>query len=125
MRIIQRIIRRDGYNCVYCHKEVVPKRADSTVDRSDALEPDHIIPIAAADRYPNVPLNQENNLVVSCGECNSNKSNRPLKEWLEDPITKSRGINPDTIDPKVWRMIDALEVQKKLVTKKERATGGN
>jgi len=56
------VFKRDGFACQYCGKSppVV------------CLEIDHIIPVASGGG------NEETNLLTSCEDCNSGKSDRPL-----------------------------------------------
>lgn len=54
-----RILRRDGYRCVYCGVGAKDRR----------LEVDHIVPRS------NGGSNQDTNLITACWQCNNGKGN--------------------------------------------------
>lgn len=58
-----KIIERDGSTCQYCHKKI----------EDDQIHIDHVIPYSLGGKT------EENNLVVSCAECNLKKSAKLLK----------------------------------------------
>lgn len=66
------LLAKFGRKCVYCGAEGVP------------LNQDHVIPRASAgsDRLTN--------LVLSCIPCNEAKGNRPVKEFVTDPVRLAR-----------------------------------
>lgn len=56
-----RILRRDGFRCVYCGRTAADSR----------LEVDHIVPRAAGGGH------EDTNLVTACRDCNQGKSAEP------------------------------------------------
>lgn len=75
VRIRFEIFKRDGFTCQYCGRKT------PTV----VLEIDHII--AKANDGTDDPLN----LITACWDCNSGKSDKPLREIMtgEDPHDKA------------------------------------
>ena len=67
------IYRRDDYSCVYCGSR-------------EKLTIDHVIPKSKGGK------NTWDNLVTCCSSCNLNKSDRPLKEFLETTGLKMRHL---------------------------------
>jgi len=65
-RIASRIVERDDYTCVYCHRSVDDPQVELSVD--------HVVPLASFERGvatgdPDVATN----LVTACTRCNSLK----------------------------------------------------
>lgn len=59
-----RIFKRDDYTCFHCGKE------------GGKLECDHLYPVSLGG------TSEDDNLVASCKECNRDKSNKTLGQWL-------------------------------------------
>ena len=70
-RIRERILRRDGFICVYCHEQA------NTVD--------HVQPISKGG------TDEPDNLVAACGKCNSKKSNK-LPHLFFEPVSTTVSI---------------------------------
>jgi len=71
-RLRHRILRRDGWKCVYCGKgppEVV-------------LEIDHVTPVASGGS------DDQSNLVTACRGCNQGKSDQPAVEPMPPPVLR-------------------------------------
>ena len=61
----QTVLRRDGYRCQWCGKDLTG--ADATVD--------HLVPISSGEIH-----NDIDNLIASCRSCNSSRGNRGQPE---------------------------------------------
>lgn len=66
------LLAKFGRKCVYCGATGVP------------LNQDHVIPKASGGS------NRLSNLVLSCVPCNDAKANRPVEEFVKDPVRLAR-----------------------------------
>lgn len=90
-----RILRRDGFACVYCGSV------------TDALEVDHLTPCAhfPADA-PRSVVNDPANLVTACERCNAVKGSQDLDAFAR--MLEGRGIARKIITAMVRRVRAAL-----------------
>jgi hypothetical protein len=75
------VFKRDRFTCQYCG------RTPPTV----TLEIDHIIAVA------NGGTNQQGNLLTSCFDCNSGKSDKPLTD-VAPPLAKHAAVERERLD---------------------------
>lgn len=61
--IRRRVIKRDGLVCSYCKNLASPPHVD------------HVVPVSKGG------ANDDDNLCVACGPCNSAKRDKSLREW--------------------------------------------
>jgi len=78
------IYTRDGWCCVYCGAQ--------GEDLGVGLSLDHILPNGD---------NDTENLLTSCGECNSSKGDRTMRSWFQ--TLRDRGENTTKLSAKIRR----------------------
>lgn len=82
----EKIFIRDKYECQYCGSK-------------EDLEVDHIIPLSKGGN------NEDDNLITACHTCNKLKSDKSLKEFVENGLCKN-------LD-RVSKILDTLEEKEK------------
>ena len=97
------IFHRDGRKCAYCGNT-----------KAERYELDHIVPRSRGG------ANRVSNLVVSCHECNAEKGNRPVEEFLSERPARLAAIRRirragladasqmNIIVPELLRRLDAM-----------------
>jgi HNH endonuclease len=68
-----KVFERDGYKCHYCNKQLT--RFSATLD--------HIQPVSKGGD------NSYHNLVTACLHCNSERGNKPIMDFVVNPLTKN------------------------------------
>ncbi len=92
---LERIVERDGGDCVWCRRELWPGHRDFSVE--------HVIP-----RLKGGPAWAENE-VVACRSCNRARGHAAPMQWLED--CERRGLEPDRarVEASLRRLRRAIE----------------
>jgi hypothetical protein len=99
-----RVIRRDGFNCKYCKKELM--LSEITID--------HIIPLSRGGTW------REENLVVACKDCNEKKRNNLMEETVPCKYcNKETSMTGTKLCDNCWelevRMRSNIEVAEKIL----------
>lgn len=89
------VFKRDGFRCRYCGADPV----------KTVLNVDHLVPVAGGG------TNEPDNLITSCRECNSGKSNVPLESRRYAPTADAATVREHTEQLKEY-----LALQKSLAT---------
>lgn len=108
------IFFRDSYSCQYCGKKLTKK--DATID--------HIIPKSRIEEFDITTQQMQSwdNVITSCGKCNTRKSNRTPQEagmrLLSQPTRPAwaagsvRGLHEANIKPSWTIYLEHLKIKK-------------
>ncbi len=112
MGFSQKIIKRCGWKCYYCHRAVIQPTSPEQTDNTATI--DHLIPINRGGRKKRDTLN----CVIACFACNNAKSDRTVDEirrdgWTPGCPVKRREVDMRLLFRSISKMHSPAQVMRK------------
>ena len=90
------LIRERDKNCAYCGKEMIfPYQRANAIDSATIEHLHHKEPFYWKDGL------LAEDIVITCGACNSSRGQKLLHEWFESAYCRERSINAETVSAEV------------------------
>ncbi len=115
MGFSQKIIKRCGWKCYYCHRAVIQPTGPEQADNTATI--DHLIPIAMGG----IKMRSSRNCVIACFACNNAKSDRTVDDIVRDGWKPGYPVKKREVDMLLlFRSISMMHSQKQVMRKSYR-----